>query len=386
MKKIPKLFSFLLSAMVLAACIPLPGIAATAEEEYNCTLSVGTVSGKPGETVEVVVSAEANHNVAAGDIIVYFDASVLAVESVDSIGLVQTGILNDGMLAGNPLPEDQQGVVRLAFASPYGSTESTGELCSIRFQIKEAAPSSVSSVTIDREDTIVTTIAGEGENIHPAPFSLTLLDGSVKITNGVDEVVSLINALGDEITLESEPAIVKARAAYDALPDDQKELVDEEVLAKLTSAEAALAGLKNQAAADEAAGQIADALAALPDGGALTVDQMIQLRAAYMAYDALTQEQKALMDEQLIAELKSAIDKLNLVYGDVDQDGRVTASDALMTLQYSVRLIELTGEQFLCADVDGNNKVNSTDALYILMYLVELIDQFPAQIEFPVQN
>lgn len=383
MKKATKPLCLLLSVIVLAACIPMTTIAATAAETYTCILSVNTVSGKPGDTVETVISAQANHNVAAGDIVLYYDASVLEVESVyDSIGTVQTGIISGGALAENP----QQGMIRLAFASCQGWPESgdnTGQLCYIRFKIREAAPSSVSSVTIDQEESMITTITGEGKNLRPVPCALSFVDGSVKITNGVDEVVSLINALDGEITLESEDAIVKAREAYDALPDDQKALVDEEVLAKLTSAEAALAVLKDQAAADAVAQQIA---AALPDEGTLTTDELLNLRAAFMAYDALTQEQKALIDEQLIAELEAAIDKLNLVYGDIDLDGDVDAGDALRTLQYSVRLIELTGEQFLCADVDGNNKVNSTDALYMLMYSVALIDQFPAQIEFPVQN
>ncbi len=383
MKKATKPLCLLLSVIVLAACIPMTTIAATAAEAYTCILSVNTVSGKPGDTVETVISAQANHNVAAGDIVLYYDASVLEVESVyDSIGTVQAGLINDGILTNNP----QQGMIRLAFASFQGWPESgdnTGQLCYIRFKIREAAPSSVSSVTIDQEESMITTITGEGKNLRPVPCALFFVDGSVKITNGVDEVVSLINALDGEITLESEDAIVKAREAYDALPDDQKALVDEEVLAKLTSAEAALAVLKDQAAADAVAQQIA---AALPDEGTLTTDELLNLRAAFMAYDALTQEQKALIDGELLSQFESAIDELNLFYGDVNEDGTIAAADALFALQYSVQLITLEGQQFLCADVDMNNKVNSTDALYILMYAVNLIDQFPAQIHFSVQS
>ena len=383
MKKATKPLCLLLSVIVLAACIPMTTIAATAAEAYTCILSVNTVSGKPGDTVETVISAQANHNVAAGDIVLYYDASVLEVESVyDSIGTVQAGIIFGGVLAENP----QQGMIRLAFASCQGWPESgdnTGQLCYIRFKIREAAPSSVSSVTIDQEESMITTITGEGKNLRPVPCALSFVDGSVKITNGVDEVVSLINALDGEITLESEDAIVKAREAYDALPDDQKALVDEEVLAKLTSAEAALAVLKDQAVADAVAQQIA---AALPDEGTLTTDELLNLRAAFMAYDALTQEQKALIDGELLSQFESAIDELNLFYGDVNEDGTITAADALMALQHSVQLRTLEGQQFLCADVDMNNKVNSTDALYMLMYSVQLIDQFPAQIHFSVQS
>ena len=57
-----------------------------------------------------------------------------------------------------------------------------------------------------------------------------------------DEVIAKINEIGDNITLDSESAIVEARTAYDALTDAQKALVTN--LAELTTAEVALAALK----------------------------------------------------------------------------------------------------------------------------------------------
>ena len=64
--------------------------------------------------------------------------------------------------------------------------------------------------------------------------------------------------------------------------------------------------------------------------------------------------------------------------GDIDGDGNINASDALMALQSSVGLRELTAEEFDRADVDGVSGVNASDALLILQYSVNLIDGFPA--------
>ena len=63
-----------------------------------------------------------------------------------------------------------------------------------------------------------------------------------------------------------------------------------------------------------------------------------------------------------------------LMMGDLDGNGLVNASDALMALQHSVQLIELDEFQWAAADVDGSESVNASDALTILQYSVGLID------------
>ena len=68
------------------------------------------------------------------------------------------------------------------------------------------------------------------------------------------------------------------------------------------------------------------------------------------------------------------------VYGDVNQDKSVGASDALLALQHSVRKITLEGNAFVVADVtEQYGVVTSSDALCILQYSVEIIDIFDVQ-------
>jgi subtilase family serine protease len=77
--------------------------------------------------------------------------------------------------------------------------------------------------------------------------------------------------------------------------------------------------------------------------------------------------------------VKSSADQFTyFMYGDVNGDGTVNSADALLVLQYSVGLINLTADQAVAANVNGGT-VNSADALLILQYSVGLISEFPVQ-------
>ncbi len=74
-----------------------------------------------------------------------------------------------------------------------------------------------------------------------------------------------------------------------------------------------------------------------------------------------------------------AIDYIDISYvggqtylnGDVNLDGQVNASDALLTMRYSMNLIELSEDAIQCADFDNNGTVNMTDAMLILRFAME---------------
>ena len=62
--------------------------------------------------------------------------------------------------------------------------------------------------------------------------------------------------------------------------------------------------------------------------------------------------------------------------GDVNGDGKINATDALLVLRSFAKKITLTPEQTLRADVNRDNKVNATDALKILRYFAKKITSF----------
>ena len=52
--------------------------------------------------------------------------------------------------------------------------------------------------------------------------------------------------------------------------------------------------------------------------------------------------------------------------GDVDGDGAVRVSDAVLIMRYALGLIEFTPEQILCGDVDGDGFVKVADAVMVV--------------------
>ena len=100
-----------------------------------------------------------------------------------------------------------------------------------------------------------------------------------------DKVIKAIKALGTEVGLDDKDAVTTARAAYDALTDDQKKLVSEDVVKMLTAAE------EQVKAAEEAAKtvNIADCVITVEDqtytGKALTPAVTVKYGATTLKED-----------------------------------------------------------------------------------------------------
>ena len=64
--------------------------------------------------------------------------------------------------------------------------------------------------------------------------------------------------------------------------------------------------------------------------------------------------------------------------GDVNEDGEITASDALLALQASTGKLNLANRQQTAADVNASGAVEAADALLILQYATQKITSFGA--------
>ena len=71
----------------------------------------------------------------------------------------------------------------------------------------------------------------------------------------------------------------------------------------------------------------------------------------------------------------------NVIWGDVDLDGRLTIRDAATIQKHLVGYISLNDGQLFLADTDASGKVNINDATVIQMYLVDLINILPIEEE-----
>mgnify|MGYP000018222367 CR=1 FL=1 len=59
--------------------------------------------------------------------------------------------------------------------------------------------------------------------------------------------------------------------------------------------------------------------------------------------------------------------------GDVDGDGAVRVSDAVLIMRYALGLIEFTPEQILCGDVDGDGVIKIADAVMVVRIALGLV-------------
>lgn len=66
-------------------------------------------------------------------------------------------------------------------------------------------------------------------------------------------------------------------------------------------------------------------------------------------------------------------------YGDVNGDGEITATDALLALQAATNKVTLTGISLEAADVDGTEGIIATDALQILQFVTKKISSFSVE-------
>ncbi len=189
----------------------------------------------------------------------------------------------------------------------------------------------------------------------------------------VDAIIERIDALpeADQITYDNMDAIAEEIMAIDqaimALPDEQQQRVTN--IDKLVNRTEVINRLyDNKIAAQHVMDKI----------NALTGEDSDAIVDARMAYEQLTEEQKALVTnlDKLEALENPAV---TVVYGDVNGDDSIDAKDALLILQAAVDKAELTEEQTKKADVNGDTAIDAKDALLVLQKAVDKIDQFPVE-------
>ena len=145
-----------------------------------------------------------------------------------------------------------------------------------------------------------------------AENQLAVLEKEAADKAAAEAVENLIAAIPQPVTLACEEAIEGARQGYDSLTEEQKALVKNYEL--LTASEETLVQIKEEEKRKEdeaAASKVEDIINALPKN--ITLHSEPAVVAAREAYDTLTEDQKALVDnyefltaaEKKIADLKA---------------------------------------------------------------------------------
>ena len=180
---------------------------------------------------------------------------------------------------------DKEEIDKAEAASVDKLIETIGEVTLDSGETIEAARAAYNALT-DEQKVLVTGL----DALKAAESKYGLLVKEQNDKKAAAEVDRLIEAVGDEITLDSREAIEAARAAYNALTDEQKVLVTG--LDVLKAAESKYQELKD--AADKEAAAEVDRLIEVV-GDEITLDSGEAIEAARAAYNALTDSQKALV-------------------------------------------------------------------------------------------
>ena len=199
-------------------------------------------------------------------------------------------------------------------------------------------------------------------------------------TNAANAVITQINALpaADDVTTANKEAIEAARAAYNALTDDQKKKVDATVLAKLTDAETAL----QDAIDTETAGAATNTINSLPDADKVTTADKEKIEAARKVYNDLTDDQKKKVSNDTLKKLTDAEDALAAAtvseeIGALPDADKITAENKAAIEAAKKAYDELTDEQKQYVDKTTKEKLE-TAVTALAIVLLPAADEITA--------
>ena len=176
----------------------------------------------------------------------------------------------------------------------------------------------------------------------------------------------MINALPAAETITEETDLVSlkdqvnaARAAYDALSEEQKAAFDIAVLEKLTALEDKISDLESneqETKPSDAVQAVVDAINALPAVEDLNEETNYEdlkalVASARAAYDALSEEQKAAFDAATLEKLTALEDKISeLESGEQETAPSEAVQNVIEKIDAAVELIDYTTETIPATD------------------------------------
>ncbi len=192
----------------------------------------------------------------------------------------------------------------------------------------------------------------------------------------VKDVVEMINALPAAETITEETDLVSlkdqvnaARAAYNALSDDQKAAFNADVLGKLTALEVKISELESndqETKPSDVVQAVVDAINALPAAETITEETDLvslkdQVNAARVAYDALSDDQKAAFDAATLEKLTALEAKISeLESGNQETESSEAVQNVIEKIDAAVEQIDYTTETITATDGTTVTKTHIT--------------------------
>ena len=146
------------------------------------------------------------------------------------------------------------------------------------------------------------------------------------VQNVIDEIKALPES--DQLTKNDIAAVDNAKAEYDSLSDEQKSYISKDITDKLNALVHEAAILR-----DDDVTNVISLIKALPDTSELTLDDKDKVDASDKAFKALSDIQKALVDEKLQKRLTAAVRQMSTLVTDKEnQDAADLAEQYIKAL------------------------------------------------------
>ena len=327
-------------------------------------VSVSKVSGAPGETVQVAVNLDSNPGIMTARLLIGYDADVLTLTEVKESDILGERVIC-GALSSNPYTVFWE----------YNQSESvytaTGTIVWMTFKIAENASAGEFPVTVSYEPDDV-----YNKDLTNVAFEVTQGAVTVKEAEEVDPdapkivIENKTASCGTTVTLDvqiaNNPGFSVLNVAF---------LYDTEYLT--------LRGIENHLSAmtmTQGSTVLWDAAENYTGNGVLcTLTFEIAENAPEGAYEIqvlFISASNSDFEEVTMEGVSGILEVRDILYGDVNGDGKIASVDLAMLRKYIASVDPITGVSTVAvkagADCNGDGKINSIDLAMLRRYLASV--------------
>lgn len=336
----------------------------TVRENAAGIISVTSAVGSPGETVTVAINLDSNPGIIAARLKVAYHSGVLTLVEAKDGGILGEYLFGGNMAANPYILTWENGLSDADFTA-------TGTLVYLTFRIAEDAPAGEYPVTVSYEPDDV-----YNKDLTNVDFDVTQGTVTVKEAEEVDPdapkivIESKTASCGTTVTLDvqivNNPGFSVLNVAF---------LYDTEYLT--------LCGIENHLSAmtmTQGATVVWDAAENYTGNGVLcTLTFEIAENAPEGAYEIqvlFISASNSDFEEVTMDGVSGILEVRDILYGDVNGDGKIASVDLAMLRKYIASVDPITGVSTVAvkagADCNGDGKINSVDLAMLRRYLASV--------------
>ena len=308
----------------------------TAVAAGNATITVKTADGEKTAACSVTVKAK---SVAVNGVSI--DKKEVELKISDTVQL--TAVVS-------PTDADYQKISWKSDDPAVANVDSTGKVTAL----------TAGSTTIR-----ATVVEADGRDyLYNASCKVTVTGQEANTAEKTTEAINNLPSASD-VKPEDKNAIEQAKEQYDNLPKSEQEKVAPEVVQKLNDAIAALeSALEKKEAEDTAAAKaVTDLINALPSADQITEANKDAVQAAKEAFEKLTDDQKAKLDNNTVNKLAEAVEGLKDIIAKTDEEKAGAVAEQISNLPAASDVTKENQQEIEQAKQDFENLTESQKAL-----------------------